>query len=158
MGLWDWALAAYARPNVAAVCLALQDGHGQNVPLLLAAAWAASEGRTLDLDRAVDLTRAWEADVVGPLRSARRGLKMSQSPIPDSGREALRETVKAVELEAERLLLAALESLAWPGEPVAVDAAAVTTALAAAATRWSAMKNSSPPADGIAALSSALLG
>ena len=153
MGLWDWALSAYARPNVAAVCLALQDGHRQNVPLLLAAAWAASEGRTLDLDRAVALTHAWEADVVAPLRAARRGLKISSKPIPDAGREALRETVKAVELEAERLLLSALESLAWPGE-----AAAVEPALAAAASRWSAAKNSPPPpADGITALSSALL-
>jgi uncharacterized protein (TIGR02444 family) len=153
MGLWDWALTAYARPGVAAICLALQDGHDQNVPLLLAAAWAASEGRTLDLDRAVAVARAWEADVVGPLRSARRGLKISQSPIPDSGREALRETVKAVELEAERLLLAALESLAWPGE-----AAPLEPALAAVAARWGASKNSSPPTDGISALSSALLG
>lgn len=153
MGLWDWALSAYARPNVAAVCLALQDGHGQNVPLLLAAAWAAAEGRTLDLDRAVALTRAWEADVVAPLRAARRGLKISRNPIPDTGREALRETVKAVELEAERLLLRALESLAWPG-----DLAPVEPALAAAAARWSATKNSPPPpTDGIIALSSALL-
>ena len=84
MGLWDWALAAYARPNVAAVCLALQDGHGQNVPLLLAAAWSAEQGRTLDLDRAVTLVQGWEADVVGPLRVARRGLKISRSPIADS--------------------------------------------------------------------------
>ena len=153
MGLWDWALGAYARPKVAAVCLALQDGHGQNVPLLLAAAWAAAEGHTLDLDRAVALTSAWEADVVAPLRAARRGLKISRSAIPDTGREALRETVKAVELEAERLLLRALESLAWPG-----DAAPVEPALTAAAARWSAMKNSPPPpADGIIALSSALL-
>jgi uncharacterized protein (TIGR02444 family) len=153
MALWDWALTAYAKPGVAPVCLALQDGHGQNVPLLLAAAWAASEGRALDLDRAVALAGAWEADVVGPLRGARRGLKVSRGPIPDSGREALRETVKAVELEAERLLLAALESLAWPSDPAPVEAA-----LAAAAARWSATKNSRPPADGIAALSSALLG
>jgi uncharacterized protein (TIGR02444 family) len=146
-------LAAYARPGVAPVCLALQDGYDQNIPLLLAAAWAATEGRALDLDRAVAVARAWEADIVGHLRAARRALKVSHTPIPDSGREALRETVKAVELEAERLLLAALESLAWPG-----DAAPVEAALATAAARWSDMKKSPPPADGISALSSALLG
>ncbi len=154
MGLWDWALTAYGRPGVAPVCLALQDGHDQNIPLLLAAAWAAEQERTLDLDRAVTLARVWESDVVGPLRGARRALKISRSPIPDTGREALRETVKAVELEAERLLLAALESLAWPGEVAPVEAA-----LTAAAARWSATKNSPPPpADGLSALSSALLG
>jgi uncharacterized protein (TIGR02444 family) len=154
VGLWDWALAAYARPGVAPVCLALQDGHHQNIPLLLAAAWAAEQGRTLDLDRAVALARVWEADVVGPLRGARRGLKISPPPVPDSSREALRETVKAVELEAERLLFSALESLAWPGEVAPVEAA-----VTAAAVRWSATKNSSPPpADGLSALSSALLG
>jgi uncharacterized protein (TIGR02444 family) len=153
MGLWDWALTAYGRPGVAAICLALQDGHDQNIPLLLAAAWAAAEGRSLDLDQAVALTRAWDADVVAPLRAARRALKVSHTPISDSGREALRETVKAVELEAERLLLAALESLAWSGETAPLE-----PALTAASARWSQTKNPPPPADGIAALSSALLG
>ena len=153
MGLWDWALAAYGRPGVAAACLALQDARGQNVPLLLAAAWAADQCRTLDLDRAVALTREWETEVVGLLRGARRGLKLSRAPIVDSSRQALRETVKAVELEAERLLLAALESLSWPGEPACVEAA-----LSRAALAWSAGKNSPPPGDDIAALSEALLG
>lgn len=153
MGLWEWALEAYARPGVAPACLALQDADGQNVPLLLAAAWGADQGRTLDPDRAVALAAAWETDVVGPLRTARRGLKLSRNPIPDTRREALRETVKAVELEAERLLLAAFESLAWPGDVAPVDAA-----LDSVARRWSALKDLPPPTDGILALSTALLG
>ena len=41
MRFWDWAVAAYARQPVAAACLNLQDGHGQNVPWLLWAAWMA---------------------------------------------------------------------------------------------------------------------
>jgi uncharacterized protein (TIGR02444 family) len=153
MGLWDWVLEAYARPGVAAACLALQDAHGQNVPLLLAAAWAGAQARSLDLDRAIALTRAWEADVVAPLRSARRGLKTSRSPIAESSRETLRTTVKAVELEAERLLLAALESLSWPGEAREGEAA-----LAAAARAWTGPNFSPPPANEIAALGAALLG
>lgn len=152
MGLWDWAVRAYGRPGVAPACLHLQDVHGQNAPLLLAAAWAAAEGRTLDLDAAVGLARAWEADVVGPLRAARRGLKTAHSPILDTGREALRETVKAVELESERLLLAALETLTWPGEPAALHAA-----LDRAASAWAHMKFSAPPSDEVAALAAALL-
>ncbi len=152
MGLWDWAVEAYGRPGAAPACLHLQDAHGQNAPLLLAAAWAAAEGRTLDLDAAIGLARAWEADVVGPLRAARRGLKTSHSPIPDAGREALRETVKAIELESERLLLAALEKLAWPGE-----AADVGEALSKAADAWARTKISPPPPAEVAALAAALL-
>src|SRR5690606_19138568 len=34
LALWEWAVAAYARPGVSDVCLQLQDGDGQNVPLL----------------------------------------------------------------------------------------------------------------------------
>jgi uncharacterized protein (TIGR02444 family) len=36
-GLWDWAVAAYGAPDVGDACVALQDSHDQNVPLLL---WA----------------------------------------------------------------------------------------------------------------------
>ncbi|OZA82811.1 MAG: TIGR02444 family protein, partial [Caulobacter sp. 39-67-4] len=43
MTLWDWALQVYARQDVADACLSLQDAHGQNVPYLLWAAWAAGE-------------------------------------------------------------------------------------------------------------------
>lgn len=152
MGLWDWAVAAYGRPGVAPACLDLQDRFEQNVPLLLAAAWSAAQGRTLDLDAAVALTRAWEADVVAPLRAARRGLKIAHRPIPDAGREALRETVKAVELESERLLLAALETLAWPGQ-----AAPLEPALGRAAAAWATAKNSAPPTREVAVLAAALI-
>ncbi|CAN5339009.1 TIGR02444 family protein [soil metagenome] len=113
-GLWDWSLAAYARPGVAEACLALQDGAGQNVPLLLWSAWAAASGRRPDADdieAACDTARAWTDIAIGPLRDIRRTLK---GPIPDldvAAREAIRDQVKAVELAAERHLLEALESL-----------------------------------------------
>ena len=114
MRLWDWALAAYARPGVADACLSLQDYHRQNVPLLLAAAWAADEGRTLDLDGAAGLAAAWDDRAVLALRAARRGVQAALPGIDDASREALRTTIKAVELSAERLLLDALERLAGP--------------------------------------------
>lgn len=114
MRLWDWALAAYARPGVAGACQSLQDDHGQNVPLLLAAAWAAAEGRAFDPDRASSLTAVWDDRAVTALRAARRGLKAQMSGIDDAGREALRSAVKAAELSAERLLLEGLENLAGP--------------------------------------------
>jgi len=100
---WDWAVAAYDRPGVAEACLDLQDRYDQNVPLLLWAIWRGG-----DLPAAVALARQWEAEVTGPLRGVRRRLKGRP------GAEALREQVKAVELEAERTLMRQLEILAAP--------------------------------------------
>ena len=98
---WDWAVAVYARPGVAAACLDLQDAYGQNVPLLLWALWRGG-----DVTRAIAVARSWEDEVVAPLRGVRRRLKGR------AGAEGLREHVKAVELEAERTLMAELEPLA----------------------------------------------
>jgi uncharacterized protein (TIGR02444 family) len=100
---WDWAVAAYARPGVAEACLDLQDRYGQNVPLLLWAIWRGG-----DCAAAVAVARQWEDEVVGPLRGVRRRLKGRP------GAEPLRERVKAVELEAERTLMAQLAALAGP--------------------------------------------
>jgi len=113
-GLWDWALAAYRAPGVADACLSLQDVNGQNVPLLLWAAWAATTGRALDeetVEAGCDAAKAWDRVAVTPLRAVRRTLKLPVPDIDDGAREALREQVKAVELAAERYLLAGLEAL-----------------------------------------------
>ena len=83
MRIWDWALEVYARQPVAAACLNLQDGHGQNVPYLLWAAWAAGEGRSADLKEAARLMRDWDAEIGAPLRGVRRALK---PPRPPAGR------------------------------------------------------------------------
>jgi len=134
--LWDWAAKAWSRKEVEAAALELQDVHGQNVPLLLWAAWAAVHGRPLDHDaceEAADVARSWETVAVLPLRELRRRLK---KPVPDmdaDARDALRAQVKAVEVNAERALLEALEPIA----PKASGAAApVDQALIAAARAW----------------------
>ena len=120
---WDWALDAYARPGVAEACLELQDAHGQNVPLLLWAAWTAQEGRRADLAAAARLAQAWETDAVEPLRAVRRVLKQPRAGFDDAAREGLRARIKAVELESERLLMASLEALSAPG-PAGAEARA----------------------------------
>jgi len=127
---WDWAVAAYARPGVAEACLELQDTSGQNVPLLLWAVWRGG-----DVAAAVGLARAWDDEVVGPLRGVRRRLKGG------AGAEALSERVKAVELEAERTLMLALEAVAGS----VPDAGALT----AVARAW----GGSPTSDSLARLS-----
>ncbi len=117
--LWDWASKAYGAPGVAEACLHLQDDADQNVPLLLWAAWLAKTGRQPDaetVEAACDTARAWADTTIQPLRAIRRTLK---APIPDMGdlaRELIRDRVKALELEAEKHLLATLELLAPPSE------------------------------------------
>ena len=115
MRLWDWAVAAYATPGVGEACLALQDSHEQNVPVLLWSGWIAATGRKPDaetIEAACDTARAWDSVVVAPLRSVRRTLKAPIPDIDDGPREAVRNRIKALELEAERHLLEALEALA----------------------------------------------
>ncbi|WP_312599660.1 TIGR02444 family protein [Brevundimonas sp.] len=139
MGLWDWAVAAYGAPGVSDACLALQDHHEQNVPLLLWSAWAAATGRRPDeetIEAACDTARAWDGVVVTPLRAMRRILKAPVPDIDDGPRETIRNRVKALELEAERHLLQALEALA--PEPIAPPRPAIE-GLAATARVWAAV-------------------
>ncbi len=114
MRLWDWALAVYARQPVAEACLHLQDAHGQNVPYLLWAAWMAGEGRSANLKDAARMMRIWDAEVGAPLRGVRRALKPPRPPVDDTAKEALRDALKAVELQGERVLMESLEALSGP--------------------------------------------
>ena len=115
MRLWQWALEVYARPSVAEACLSLQDGHGQNVPYLLWAAWRASEGRAADAVQAARLVKRWDAEVGSPLRAIRRTIKPVWLGIDDGAREDFRNAVKDVELQGEKVLMESLETLS--GEP-----------------------------------------
>lgn len=137
MRLWDWALTAYTADGVADACLELQAAAGQNVPLLLWAAWCAAEGRIPDedaLEAAGDTARAWQETAIAPLRAVRQALKPRAPDLDDLARESLRAQVKAVELEAERHLLAALEALAPASSSPPRPALA---AMVAAARVWS---------------------
>ena len=137
-GLWDWSVRAWSAEGVAETCLHLQDAAGQCPPLLLWAAWTARTGRAADdetLEAACDIARAWQDAAIEPLRALRRSLKRRNPDLEDDDREAVRAQVKAVELDAERRLLAALEALrpdpSGPPRPV-------LEALVAVARRWSA--------------------
>lgn len=140
---WTWALAAYERPGVQESCLLLQDQWGQNIPLLLWAAWAQATGRRLDaeaLEAGSDAARAWEETVIGPLRRVRQTLTAPIADMDDHRRLSTREAVKAVELQAERRLMETLAELAGP-QPQAPETAAARTpsaveALAAASKVW----------------------
>ena len=136
MSLWDWALEAYARPGVAEACLELQDHHGQSVPYLLWAAWAAQDGVTLpaaELAAGAWLARAWDEAAVSPLRQVRRRLKTPMSGMPDDPREAARAQVKAAELAAEHALMLALEAMTPAGGG---EAGPLLQALVEASAAW----------------------
>ncbi|WP_116367662.1 TIGR02444 family protein [Parahaliea mediterranea] len=106
---WNYSLAHYSKPGVAPLCLAAQDELGADVNLLLLAAWLASAGRTLDAVQLASLlaaTAEWREQVIAPLRALRRQWKgLAQAA-------ALREQLKALELQAERELQACLYRLA----------------------------------------------
>jgi len=119
--LWAWAVAAYGRDGVDETCLSLQDRDGQCVPLLLFGAWAAATGRALEdeaVEAACDVARVWQEQAIAPLRAVRRALKPPLIDMETDAREAVRQQVKAVELEAEKRLLEGLAPLAGaPGAP-----------------------------------------
>ncbi|HEY1447791.1 MAG TPA: TIGR02444 family protein [Caulobacteraceae bacterium] len=117
MRLWDYALAAWRRPGVSETALELQDRHGQCVPLLLWRAWATADGRRIDggcLEAAVSIARAWEPEIIAPLRRARRALGKTPEGPDDGAIQRLRQAVRASELDAEKALLEALEGLTPP--------------------------------------------
>jgi uncharacterized protein (TIGR02444 family) len=118
--LWRFSCEVYARADVAPACLALQDRHGFDVNLLLACCWAGRTGKRLDRSALADLAARvgdWQGQAVQPLRGVRRWLK-HETAAPAGPAAALRERVKAQELEAERLEQAILaDALASLGTP-----------------------------------------
>ncbi|MBM3545756.1 MAG: TIGR02444 family protein [Alphaproteobacteria bacterium] len=112
-GFPSFAEALYARPGVAMACLDLQDRRSFDVALLLHACWLGTMSRSIsaeEVTRLVSMTQPWRFEVVRPLRRLRRRLKVGPEGMPRQRSEVVREIVKSAELEAERALLAILES------------------------------------------------
>ena len=116
---WDWSLEVYDREGLSEKLIDLQDRFALDVNVILWCCWAGDAGfgvlPELSIRKAVDLSRHWGKDVVGPLRSARRALKTPPRQINNDAAQALREQVQAVELESERLQQAMLSQLAEDG-------------------------------------------
>ena len=120
--LWDFAVEVYARPGVRELCLRLQDEHGLDVDVLLAAAWAAHQGLRLDAAaaRALDeAARPVREHFTLPIRELRRAAAHDPE---------LKQLLLSAELRAERLALhalhAALPRASAPGAGVAENLAA----------------------------------
>lgn len=112
--LWSFMLAIYARPGVAPACLRLQEAHGLDVPLFLAALYGAAGGRRLDTAAMRSLDGAcaeWRDQVIRPLRQVRRAMKDAHLLGWHPDVPALREAVKAQELQAENIQVRVLEAM-----------------------------------------------
>lgn len=128
---WTFSLSLYRTPGVPAACIVLQDECGVDVNVLLFALWLASQGRAVradDLAQADSAISAWRDEAVRPLRAVRRFLREPPVAVESVAAGALRDKVKAVELEAERLQQEALFALKpaanWgeAGDPTAAAA------------------------------------
>ena len=107
--LWNFALNLYARPGVEAACLHWQD-QGGDVCLLLCAAWLGTRGVAPSEQRVQtlrELAETWQKEVVKPLRSMRQQWRNLAAQDPQLAN--LREQVKGLELQAERVLLERLQ-------------------------------------------------
>ncbi len=118
--LWPFSQRVYAISGVADACLALQERCGLDVNLLLWCGWRAAMGggasNAAELREAMARSAPWQTDIVGPLRSVRRNLK--PRAVEDAEAAALRDEVKRLELDAERLEQRALSRLdQWVCDP-----------------------------------------
>src|SRR3974390_2200797 len=108
---WGFSLGFYRRPGVADACIALQDGCGVDVNILLFFLWLATARRCVSPDVARTVctdTVPWRDGVVAPLRTIRRRLKEGSTLVERGAAEQFRTAIKAIELESERLQQEAL--------------------------------------------------
>jgi uncharacterized protein (TIGR02444 family) len=123
---WRFSLNFYRQTGVSDACIALQDGCGVDVNLLLFLFWLASESRQLSADEVKNLddrVRSWRELTIIPIRDARRKLKGAATLVEPGKQETFRNKVKAVELEAERLQQEALYDFTKSG-PLGTQASA----------------------------------
>jgi uncharacterized protein (TIGR02444 family) len=126
--LWDFALAVYRCDGVPPACLHLQDQCNVDVPLLLAAGFAACTARQFDRAAYGTLHHragAWQQQIVTALRVIRRQLKTGPHPAPTTATESLRDKIKSAELAAEKiqidLMQNAIDGLASTDGPAGRD-------------------------------------
>jgi uncharacterized protein (TIGR02444 family) len=121
---WDFSLALYAKPGVAAACLALQERHGIDVNTLMFCVWLGESGRgpaaPAALDAAFAAVASWHAQVVRTLRPLRQRLKFGFDPVDPELVRALRARIQKIEIDAEhveQLTLAASAAAQAPAQP-----------------------------------------
>lgn len=131
---WHYALSAYARPGVAPACLLLQDRLGVDVVVLLHLGYAAARlgqpAAEPGIAAADALVADWRAQVVRPLRAARRAI-----PADAPHLAALRACIQQAELQAEQ------QALAWLAATLVQSAAAAQAVPARQVAAFYAARN-----------------
>lgn len=116
-GFWDFSVRTYRTDGVPEACLSLQNDYGADVNMLLYCSWVGGFYGSFDdalFSNASGFADNWADEVVRPLRSARTWMKQSgcrQEPMSTEECMSLREEIKSVEFEAERLQQEVLESI-----------------------------------------------
>jgi uncharacterized protein (TIGR02444 family) len=112
--LWEFSLGFYARPGVSAALIELQDRAGLDVNLILFALWHGMSGRgRLDdegLAIAGQAAREIQTELVMPLRALRRRFRAAAN----ADIQRLREAIKGLEFDAEKVVQARLAGCAGP--------------------------------------------
>ena len=121
--LWQNMCAAYCDSALAGACLDVQESYDVDVPLLLVLCLADRAGHHIaasDLPALVEDCREWREAAILPLRFARSEMKGKFTAPAQLG---LRDDIKRLELEAERLQVQHLAETFTAASPAAGSAA-----------------------------------
>ncbi len=124
---WNFSVRTYRSDGVPEASLSLQNDYGADVNMLLYCCWVGVVAGRFDGDlfaRASQFSTLWANHVVIPLRSSRTWMKHSGCAVEPMQTDAcmeLRDGIKSVEFEAEKLQQEALQSLLSVSEPRALD-------------------------------------
>ena len=155
---WRFSLRFYRQPGVADACIALQDGAGVDVNLLLFLLWQSTLKRTLSASEVEGIEQRigpWRQTTVVALRTLRRALKTPPTLVAPQAAELFRTRVKAVELEAERLQQEAMFELAH-SSPLGREAASTQEAARANVAGYAAAARATFPQAAIGVVLAAL--
>ncbi|MEM8935441.1 MAG: TIGR02444 family protein [Pseudomonadota bacterium] len=111
---WNWSIGIYGSNELEAGLIALQDNEDADVNMMLWCLWNAARGCEITAAGMTDAARisdVWRSHAAAPLRAVRRWLKTSAATTIGEVSD-LRNCVKQVELESERVQQDYLERIA----------------------------------------------
>jgi uncharacterized protein (TIGR02444 family) len=113
---WSFSLEFYARPGISERLIDLQDRFGVDANVVMFCCWCGVSGRPpideAQLREAMAQTGVWQSDVVQRLRSLRRDMKAGIDGVSLSDSNPVREEIKRLEIECERIEQVSLAGLA----------------------------------------------